>query len=256
MYNRYLKRRYFMYFEVDVLFSGFSGKMEHCALGWGTWALVRDGSHNILFDTGGVGLRLNYENLLAKQGLACGDIDIVLLSHLHFDHACNVDLLPNAQFVLSKKEWEYANRPEEKDLFIQEHTLLSLRSAEKRFIEEDGEEIVPGITTLLTPGHTQGCLSFVLHQDNGEKWVLAGDAAKNRGELMTEEVQMTIAPEQTSRSIKKIKSTADRVLPGHDGWVTLKDGKIIPEGGNDVTLLFAQGVTVNGGQTSLTVHMD
>lgn len=245
-----------MRFKVDILFGGFSGKMELCALGWGTWALIRDGKHNILLDTGGVGLRLNYGKILAQWGLTCQDIDLVLLTHLHFDHACNVDLLPNAEFVLAKAEWDHANNLEQRDLFIQESAIIPLRSAKKRFVMADDCEIIPGITTLLTPGHTPGSLSFVLHQDNGEKWVLAGDAAKNRGELETEDVQMSLDPAATSVSLKRIKATADKVLPGHDGWVTIEAGKIKPEGGNDVTIHFAQGITVDGGRTSITMHMD
>ncbi len=245
-----------MSFKVDVLFSGFSGKLPFCYHGWGTWALVREGKYNILLDTGCVGLRLNYDKLLAEHGLTRSDIDIVLLTHLHFDHACNVDLLPNALFVLSEKEWEHANNLRRRDLFIQESAIIPLRNAKKRLITEDGEKIVPGLTTLLTPGHTPGSLSYVLHQDNGEKWVLAGDAAKNRGELRTEEVQMSLDPPSTAASLRKIKTAGNRVLPGHDGWITVRDGEIIPEGGNDVTLQFAQGITVNGGQTSVTIHMD
>jgi len=245
-----------MSFKVDVLFSGFSGKLPFCSHGWGTWALVRDGKHNILLDTGCVGLRLNYDKLLAEHDLTCADIDFVLLTHMHFDHACNVDLLPNAVFVLSEKEWEHSNNMRQRDLFIQESAIIPLRNAKKRFIKSDDEEIVPGITTLLTPGHTPGSTSFVVHQDNGEKWVLAGDAVKNRGELRTGEVQMSMDPVATAASLKKIKNAGDRVLPGHDGWLTIRNGEVIPEGGNDVTLLFAQGITVNGGQTSITIHMD
>lgn len=243
-------------FDVDILFGGFSGKMEYCALGWGTWALIRDGRHNILLDTGGVGLRLNYSKILARHGLTCQDIDLALLTHLHFDHACNVDLLPNAEFIFAKAEWEHANNLEQRDLFVQESAIMHLRSAKKRFVVTDDYEIVHGITTLLTPGHTPGSLSFVVHQDNGEKWVFAGDAIKNRGELETEDVQMSLDPVATSVSIRKIKAISDRILPGHDGWITTKDGQIKPEGCNDVTIHFAQGVTINGGQTSITMHMD
>jgi glyoxylase-like metal-dependent hydrolase (beta-lactamase superfamily II) len=121
---------------------------------------------------------------------------------------------------------------------------------------EDGDEIVPGVTAMMTPGHTPGCCSYVVQQDDGSRWVLAGDAAKNRGELRTEEVQMSMDPAATARSLRRIKSVANRVLPGHDGWVTLRDGQVLPEGGNDKVLVFGQGVSVNGGQTRIVLHMD
>ena len=109
---------------------------------------------------------------------------------------------------------------------------------------------------MLTPGHTPGSCSYVLHQDDGTKWVLAGDAAKNRGELSTGEVQITMDPAMSTASLELIRKTADRVLPGHDGWVTIRDGKIIAEGGNDKVLVFAQGITINGGETRVVLHMD
>lgn len=246
-----------MVFKVEILFSGFSGKLPDCYLGWGTWALIQDGRHNILLDTGCAGLRNDFHRLLKEKGVSCEEIDYVLLTHLHFDHACNVDLLPNAVFVLSKAEWEYAQDREHSDLLIEKAAVAVLKQAKKMLVEADGEEILPGITAMLTPGHTPGSCSYVLHQENGERWVLAGDAAKNRGELKTESVQLSVNREQTQRSLKRIKETGDRILPGHDLWVRIeKEGEIKAEGGNDIRLLFAQGVTVNGGQTEVNVHMD
>ncbi|MBQ2751581.1 MAG: MBL fold metallo-hydrolase [Oscillospiraceae bacterium] len=244
-----------MKFKVDVLFSGFSGKLEVGYLGWGTWALIRDEAHTIMLDTGYVGLRQNYDQILAQHGIKGEDVTHVLLTHLHFDHACNVDQYPNATFVVSKKEWEYANDVEKRDKFVEVAALPYLEKSNLLLVE-DGDEIVPGITALMTPGHTPGCCSYVLEQDDGSKWVLAGDAAKNRGELRTEEVQMSMDPAATSASLKRIKAAGNRVLPGHDGWVTLKDGEVIPEGGNDKVLTFGQGVTINGGLNRLTLTMD
>ncbi len=105
--------------QIDVLFSGFSGKLEVGYLGWGTWALLRDGTHTMVLDTGFVGLRQNYNEVLGKYGVSPQDVDHVLLTHLHFDHACNVDRYPNAQFVVSRQEWEYANSAG-RDLFIED----------------------------------------------------------------------------------------------------------------------------------------
>lgn len=246
-----------MEFKVEILFSGFSGKLPDCYLGWGTWALIRDGRHNILLDTGCVGLRNDFHRLLKEKGVTCEEIDYVLLTHLHFDHACNVDLLPNAVFVLSRAEWEYAQNREEPDLLIERTAVSVLQQAEKILVETDGEEILPGITAMLTPGHTPGSCSYVLHQENGENWVLAGDAAKNRGELKTETVQLSVNREQTQNSLRKIKKAGERILPGHDLWVRIgRGGELTAEGGNDIHLMFAQGITVNGGQTEVILHMD
>jgi len=120
-----------MRFNVEILFTGFSGKLAVGYHGWGTWALIRDGKHTIMLDTGYVGLRKDYHEILAERGVSCEEVDYVLLTHMHFDHACNVDLFPNAVFVLSKEEWEYANDVKRRDLFIERSAIPVLEQAEK-----------------------------------------------------------------------------------------------------------------------------
>ncbi|MGI5963946.1 MAG: N-acyl homoserine lactonase family protein [Lawsonibacter sp.] len=244
-----------MAFHVTILFEGFSGKLQEGYLGWGTWALVEDESHKMMLDTGYVGLRKDYDQILAKAGVRPEEITHVLLTHLHFDHACNVDQYPNATFVVSRAEWEYANNPGCPDKFIERSALPFLLSHNTRLVE-DGEEVVPGVTAMLTPGHTPGCCSYVLNQEDGQRWVLAGDAAKNRGELRTRQVQMSLDPQASAHSLERIVAVAQRVLPGHDGWVRVENGQVVAEGGNDKTLVFGQGVTVNCGNAKLTLTMD
>ena len=47
-------------------------------------------------------------NLLESVGYSPEDVDVVVLSHLHTDHAGNVDAFPNAEFVVQKRELRYA----------------------------------------------------------------------------------------------------------------------------------------------------
>lgn len=209
-----------------------------------------------MLDTGYVGLRLNYKQILAEHGVTCEDIDYVLLTHMHFDHACNVDMYPNATFVVSRAEWEYANDPERRDLFIDKASIPVIAGGKHIFVE-DGDEVIPGITAMLTPGHTPGCCSYILDQGDGEKWVLCGDAAKNRCELAAQDLQMSQNIEVSRSSIRKILAAGCRILPGHDGWCRVDaDGKVTPEGGNDKVLVFGQGVTINGGLREIRLRMD
>ncbi len=242
-------------FQVDILFPGFSGKLTNGGLGWGSVALIRDGKHNILLDTGGPVIRGTLKKMLLDYGLKPEDIDIILITHLHFDHAYNVDMFPQAKFVFSLIEWEHVNNVQSLDCFAAENAIPLLRHLHKHLIIDEGEEIIPGITAIFTPGHTPGSVSYILHQDQ-EKWIMVGDAAKNRGEIRSREVQMTLNQIDSNESLRKIIKMADRILPGHDGWITVKEGHIIAEGGNDVILIFGQGVTVNGGLTSIAIHMD
>jgi glyoxylase-like metal-dependent hydrolase (beta-lactamase superfamily II) len=157
--------------------------------------------------------------------------------------------------VFANADWEYATSIAHFDFDAPENAFALLRHGDKHLLFSDGEEIIPGITAMFTPGHTPGSVSYVLDQ-GGERWVFTGDSAKNRGEIKSGEVQMTVDAEGSKRSIKRIREVANRVLPGHDGWITIRDGEVIPEGGNDVTFIFGEGVTVNGGLQTLTISMD
>jgi glyoxylase-like metal-dependent hydrolase (beta-lactamase superfamily II) len=127
---------------------------------------------------------------LAAAGYAPGDIDMILFTHLHFDHLWgisdheNVSLLfPSAEFVASEAEvafWsapEWANKvsPALKPLVTQAN--LKLASPRLRLIKA-AAEVVPGVTTFDTAGHTPGHIS--VHISSGsEEMLLTGDVVVN-----------------------------------------------------------------------------
>ena len=111
------------------------------------------------------------EGALGAQGLEPEDIDDVVLTHLHFDHAGGVSrfaedgetieaTFPNATHWLQRRNWSWANDPSPRD-------EGSFRRKDFRFFEEsddapelklvDGiDEIMPGIEVLPQHGHTFG----------------------------------------------------------------------------------------------------
>jgi glyoxylase-like metal-dependent hydrolase (beta-lactamase superfamily II) len=157
--------------------------------------LVNTGDKLVLIDTGcGVdkfqktagGLLGN----LAAAGYAPGDIDMILFTHLHFDHLWGISdhenaslLFPSAEFVASEAEvafWsapEWANKvsPALKPQVTQAN--LKLASPRLRLIKA-AAEVVPGITTFDTAGHTPGHIS--VHISSGsEEMLLTGDVVVN-----------------------------------------------------------------------------
>ena len=123
---------------------------------------------------------------LAAAGYAPGDIDMILFTHLHFDHLWGISdhenaslLFPSAEFVASEAEvafWsapEWANKvsPALKPLVTQAN--LKLASPRLRLIKA-AAEVVPGVTTFDTAGHTPGHIS--VHISSGsEQMLLTGD---------------------------------------------------------------------------------
>lgn len=138
--------------------------------------LVRTGKQTILIETG-IGNKLpdrmvkfygqpaKLLNNLAAAGIAPEDIDIVINSHLHFDH-CGwntvrdrngkiVPTFPRAQYYAPEGEWEYAQHPSERDAisFLSDNYDPLVESGQMRLLK-GGEEIVPGISVETFPGHT------------------------------------------------------------------------------------------------------
>ena len=102
---------------------------------------------------------------LAAAGIAPDDVDIVINSHLHFDH-CGwntvrdktgkiVPTFPRAKYYAPEGEWQYARHPSERDAisFISENYNPLVESGQMTLLK-GGEEIVPGISVQTFPGHT------------------------------------------------------------------------------------------------------
>jgi glyoxylase-like metal-dependent hydrolase (beta-lactamase superfamily II) len=153
--------------------------------------LVNTGDKLMLIDAGcGVDKFQNTNGRLlghlASAGYAPGDIDMILFTHLHFDHlwgisdAKNASLLfPSAEFVASETEvafWSDPALPSKVSAKQQPaitQTNLKLASPRLRQIKA-GAEVVPGVTTFDTAGHTPGHMS--VHISSGsEEILLTGD---------------------------------------------------------------------------------
>jgi glyoxylase-like metal-dependent hydrolase (beta-lactamase superfamily II) len=103
---------------------------------------------------------------LQEQGIDPESITCVILSHLHFDHAAGVTLLPNAKVIVQKQEWDdaSANRSTMSRTYLP-RVLDSIR---------DRIDLVDGNTTVLSDiqltvrkGHTWGLQSIAFQDAKG-----------------------------------------------------------------------------------------
>lgn len=126
------------------------------------------------------------ENLKAI-GITEKDVDAVVLSHLHFDHAGGLLsayddgplqlVFPKAKFYIGKKHWTYAQKPHirEKASFIpQLHSLLE-NSSRLKLIEGDKHPDIPRCSFEESNGHTIGLLLAEIESPHG-MIVYASDA--------------------------------------------------------------------------------
>jgi len=151
--------------------------------------LIRTGKQTILVETG-MGNKLSDRMIkfygqpaqllanLAAGGVAPEDIDIVINTHLHFDH-CGwntirdkdgeiVPTFPRAKYYAPEGEWQYARKPSERDSisYISDNYDPLVASGQMTLLK-GGEEIVPGISVQTFPGHT-ACMQAVIVQSGGQ----------------------------------------------------------------------------------------
>lgn len=197
-----------------VLVEGNNLRLEGGFLGLSSIVLIESSGKRILVDTGHHVTRLMLLKALEDQGLVPDDIDIVFLTHLHFDHANNVDLFKRARILVSNKEWEYAANPHPDDHFVPSFIRPMLLEMNLELFNEP-PEIAPGVTVLETPGHTPGHCSVLVTTENGIT-AIAGDAIKYPKETLTQCCDLAFdTVEKGTESITKLMDVADHIIPGH-----------------------------------------
>jgi len=106
----------------------------------------------------------NLDHALAAVGLTAADIDVVIASHLHFDHAGGftarvdgriVPRFPNARYKIRRDEYVDATHPHERNRasYFPENYVPLVEAGVVDFIDADGE-VLPGISVWRTGGHT------------------------------------------------------------------------------------------------------
>ena len=175
---------------------------------------------------------------LPKFGLSASDIDIIIFTHLHWDHCQNLDKFPQATLYVHEKEWQFAHAPIPPYYNSYEHPILGIKPP---FLGRDFElvrgekEILPGITVFPTPGHSPGSQSVQVITDKG-RYVIAGDAVMCNANLEGDpKKHMRFFPIGRYvdffamwNSFQDIADRADVVLPGHETAII---DKVFPENG-------------------------
>ncbi len=197
-----------------------------------TW-YIEGGDKNILVDTGGscdiiskyftgnCKDVISFENALAKYNLTPEKIDIVIQTHLMYDHCINMRKCVNAKVIVQEEELKFAYAP---------HPILAGVYGKEffkdvRFITVKGDtKIMDGIEVLFTPGHSPGCQSVAIETSKG-KAIIAGFCCIMDNFKPPEEVKerlpviplgIALNPVEAFESALRVKGLADILLPLHD----------------------------------------
>jgi N-acyl homoserine lactone hydrolase len=151
---------------------------------------------------------------LAELDVRPADIDYVVNTHLHFDHAGNNDLFERATFFVQREHYEFATG--HPSFPNQYWNLPNLR-----YELLDGElELFPGIEVLLTPGHAPAHESVMVRLPESGPMVVCGDAIYLQENLDADSWGGQADPEAAAASAAKLQRIAAEenavLLFGHD----------------------------------------
>ena len=186
--------------------------------------LVRTGDRNILIETG-IGNKLSERMIrfygqpaelldnMSAGGMSPDDIDIVINTHLHFDH-CGwntirtndriVPTFPKAKYYVQEGEWQHACRQFERDRisYITDNYDPLINTGQMELLRGD-REIVPGISVRVFRGHTAH-MQAVIIAGSGRKVCYISDLIPTRAHIdLTWGMSFDLFPIDTIESKKK-----------------------------------------------------
>jgi glyoxylase-like metal-dependent hydrolase (beta-lactamase superfamily II) len=185
------------------------------------------------------------EDALRSAGHEPDDIEIMIDTHLHFDHAGGNTMkdvdgqirlsFPKARYFVQQGEWDYAHwRNERIQASYLPHNFDPVQAAGRMELVQGEREIVPGITVLPTPGHTPHHQS-VLIRSGGETAIFLADVMPTSAHLplpwiMAYDVEPLVTLETKRSLIKRIREEDWTLIFEHDprvawGRVDFSNGK-------------------------------
>jgi len=200
--------------------------------------LIRTGDQTVLVETG-MGNKLSERMVkfygqpaklidnLAQGGVAPDEIDIVINSHLHFDHCgwntvrdANGKIVPTfsrAKYYAPEGEWQYSRKPSERDAisYIPDNYDPLVGSGQMTLLK-GGEEIVPGISVKTFPGHTAN-MQAIMVESQGKTACYISDLMPTSAHIdLTWGMSFDLYPLDTIESKKRYYAKA---IP--EKWLTV-----------------------------------
>lgn len=188
--------------------------------------VASDGTRTILIDTGPdrarcaeSGLRIVGDTTaLLREGLATWgvnprDVELIVHTHLHYDHMGNDLLFPNASVAVQRAELAWATSPDRGPFYVAVEEVTAALGDRLRLL--DGEsELLPGVSVLPNGGHTPGHQSILIDAADVMACV-CGDIVSLRQNL---DVVGSVCPDvaATEAFLARARSSGWEMIPSHD----------------------------------------
>ena len=195
---------------------------------------IKAGNKNILVDTGVSQSDIQkylhgqpYEHIrsfieaLSLAGITAEDVDIVIQTHLHFDHCGHTALCKKAKVIVQEAELKFAYSPHA--LFSGSYNTGFLKDLRLQAVTGD-RQILPGINVILVPGHSPGTQAVAVETKDGIA-IISGFCSIKENFSPPEKIRTrwpVLAPGVSVNSLQafdsalKIKGLADIIIPNHD----------------------------------------
>jgi glyoxylase-like metal-dependent hydrolase (beta-lactamase superfamily II) len=174
---------------------------------------------------------VNPVDVLSRIGVKGSNVDKVILTHIHFDHAGGIEMFPRAfpkaKFYVQKREFDFwtknpiARRAPSVGITdpAANKTLASMEGSDRLVIVDGDKKIMPGIELLLAPGHTIG-LQTVAVKTAGGRAIVASDCAhiarSFKDDIPSCFITDMVAWLKTYDKLRAKASSLDLIFPGHD----------------------------------------
>jgi glyoxylase-like metal-dependent hydrolase (beta-lactamase superfamily II) len=169
------------------------------------------------------------DSRLHRLGVGPGEIDHVVLSHLHFDHAGNIGMFANATLVCHERELAFARRHGGGGYLRSDH-----EGREFRTVSGD-TAFLPGVTLIETPGHTAGTMSMQVDLPDTGTMIFTSDAVYMAESYGPPAVPQAIVHDLEAfyASVEKLRGIQERtdatMVFGHDAE-QIHQLRLAPEG--------------------------
>jgi glyoxylase-like metal-dependent hydrolase (beta-lactamase superfamily II) len=183
--------------------------------------VLNTGDKLVMFDTGILSMKAadapsgRILKSLSEAGIEPRDIDAIVLSHPHIDHAGGImsadgqtRLFPNAQIYITEADFKFwtderlLGTPAEGSARTAMKNLLP--NKDRLVMYKDGQEIFPGIQVIASPGHTVGHSSFLI-TSAGKSLCYTGDVALHEIMLRNPRVEVTFDTDSKQAVATRLK---------------------------------------------------